>query len=72
MYTGNEGKVVAINPSLNRLQVRLPLFNSEKPNDFIPEQLEVLGAEEEEAVYENPIDDAYEEGKLGDFFDRDA
>jgi transcriptional antiterminator NusG len=61
VYTGNEGKVVSINPSMNRLQVRLPLFNSEKPNEFIPEQLEVLGAEQEQ-VYENPIDDAVEEG----------
>jgi len=62
VYTGNEGKVVAINPSLNRLQVRLPLFNSEKPNEFIPEQLEVMGAEQEQ-VLENPIDDAYEAGQ---------
>ena len=42
VYSGNEGKVVAVNPSLNRLQVRLPLFNSEKPTEFIPEQLQVV------------------------------
>jgi len=59
VYSGNEGKVVSINPSLNRMQVRLPLFNSEKPTEFIPEQLKLLGEKKVEVV-ENPIDDKYE------------
>lgn len=65
VYSGNEGKVVAVNPSLNRLQIRLPLFNSEKPTEFIPEQLKLLGEVEEEVI-ENPIDDDLEAGMISD------
>lgn len=42
------------------MQVRMPLFNSEKPTEFIPEQLLLLGEEQPE-VYDNPIDDDLEE-----------
>ena len=42
------------------LQVRMPLFNSEKPTEFIPEQVQLIGEEPPEG-YENPIDDDLEE-----------
>lgn len=70
VYSGNEGKVVSINPSLNRLQIRMPLFNSEKPTEFIPEQLKVLGEVTEDDPYINPIDEDYEAGMIRDLNDK--
>ncbi len=51
------------------LQVRLPLFNSEKPTEFIPEQLKLLDDVEEEAM-DNPIDSDYEAGLIANLNDK--
>jgi hypothetical protein len=49
--------------------VRLPLFNSEKPTEFIPEQLKLLDDVEEEAMA-NPIDSDYEAGLIANLNDK--